>query len=393
MTSAVGNKFRCLISRFELAVTNLIQITEEDDESEVFIKSIDEKKNIVILFPMTREMDKNLRRWQEIISTVNKSKVAALVLIDKTPFRQATNYFVEKEKEILSDIYIIQRPRTEPIHDSQSRVRLDDNLWIIQLHDDDEWDGVLEVPIGTIEHSIIKTNFTVVNNGSKTNIENSNWPDCRSIFSLLPTKVWNRFRDLIIAQGGHVAGSIDSSLNLAVSLINPNLINLDFRYFYDNRHWQSKRLSKAHLIQLTKEDGWGKFATVDISLVSRVIDGVASLIYFQDMYSELDFENQLKKWIKETKPHTLRIFLRRIETIILFMLIRIVGIIPGSLTGNLTASLNMSILYRKILLMTWGATEVKNYLSVVKMLMQIDFVSKLRPRFIFWDSVLGKHGI
>lgn len=371
----------------------MIQITEEDDESEVFIKSLDEKKNIVILFPMTREMDKNLRRWQEIISTVNKSKVAALVLIDKTPFRQATNYFVEKEKEILSDIYIIQRPRTEPMHDSQSRVKLDDNLWIIQLHDDDEWDGVLEIPIGTIEHSIIKTNFTVVNNGLKTNIENSNWPDCRSIFSLLPTKVWNRFRDLIIAQGGHVAGSIDSSLNLAVSLIKPNLINLDFRYFYDSRHWQLNRLSKAHLIQLTKEDGWGKFATVDISLVSRVIDGVASLIYFQDMYSELDFENQLKEWIKGTKPHTLRIFLKRIETIILFILIRIVGIIPGFLTGNLTASLNMAILYRKILLMTWGSTEVKNYLSVVKMLMQIDFVPKLRPRFIFWSSVLKKYGI
>lgn len=371
----------------------MIQITEENNESDVVIEYHDEKKNIVILFPMTRGKEANLLRWQKLISTVNTSNVAALVLIDKTPMRQATNYFVEKEKEIFTDVFIVQRPSTEPIHDSQSRIRLKDGLWIIQLHDDDEWDGFLEIPIGTIENSIIKTSFTIVNDGLKTNIDNPNWPDCRSIFSLLPAKIWNRFVDLIIAQGGHVAGSIDSSLNLAVSLIKPSLINSDFRYFYDNRHWESKRLSKVHLIRLTKEDGWGKFATVDISLVSRAIDGIASLIFFSDLYSDLEFKIQLKKWIETTKPHPLRIFSRRVETLFLVVIRDILGIIPGPITRSLMVFFNMSVLYRRILLSTWDASEVKDYLSIVETLMQIQFLSKLQSRFGFWESQLKKYTI
>lgn len=315
------------------------------------------------------------------------------MLIDKTPFSQASEYFAEKEKEILTDVFIIQRPCTEPIHDSQSRIRLKDGLWIIQLHDDDEWDGVLAIPIGTIEDSIIKTSFTIVSGGLKTNIDDPNWPDCRSIFSLLPAKVWNRFVDLIIAQGGHVVGSIDSSLNLAVSLIKPSLINSEFSYFYDNRHWESKRLSKAHLIQLTREDGWGKFATVDISLVSRAIDGIASLIFFNDLYPDLESKIQLKKWIEATKPHSLRILSRRVETRFLLLLRGIIGIIPGSLSRSLMVSLNMSVLYRRILLSTWDASEVKDYLSIVETLMQIQFLSKLQSRFGFWESQLKKYTI
>ena len=371
----------------------MIQISEENENSNLLIENRDGRKNIVILFPMTRGIDANLLRWQKLISTVNRSNVAALVLIDKTPFRQATKYFVEKEKEILADVFIIQRPRTEPIHDSQSRIRLKNNLWIIQLHDDDEWDGALEIPFGTNENSIIKTNFTIENDGLKTNIDNPNWPDCRSIFSLLPAKVWNRFVDLIIAQGGHVAGSIDSSLNLPVSLIKPSLINLDFRYFYDNRHWKSKRLSKEHLIQLTKEDGWGKFATVDISLVSRAIDGIASLIFFSDLYSDLELEVQLKNWIEATKPHSLRIFSRRVETLFLVLLRGILGIIPESRSQSLMASLNMSVLYRSILLSTWDASQVKDYLSTIETLMQIQFLAQLQSRFKFWETQLKKYNI
>jgi hypothetical protein len=371
----------------------LIQISKENDDSNFLIEKRDGEKNIVILFPMTRGIDTNLPRWQKLISTVNSSNVAALVLIDKTPMCQATNYFVEKEKEILTDIFIIQRPRTEPIHDSQSRVRLKDNLWIIQLHDDDEWDGTLEIPFGTNENSIIKTHFSIVNDDLTTNVDNPNWPDCRSIFSLLPAKVWNRFVDLIIEQGGHVAGSIDSSLNLPVSLIRPSLINPDFRYYYDNRHWNSKRHSKEHLIQLTKEDGWEKFATVHISLVSRAIDGIASLIYFSDLYSDIELEVQLKKWIEATKPHTLRIFSGRVEILSLMFLRGVLGFVPKSCSHRLMASLSMSVLYRRILLSIWDASEVKDYLSSVEIFMEIGFLAQLQSRFKFWDTQLKKYTV
>ena len=345
---------------------------------------------MVILFPMTRGSESNLFRWEKLISTVNISKVVALVLIDKTPFHQATDYFAERELEIFADLIIFQRPRNEPTHDSQSLITLKKGLWIIQIHDDDDWEGQLEIPLGTNEKTVVRTNFLMVNKGTNTNVTDPNWPDCRSIFSLLPSIVWNRFASLICEQGGHVAGSIDSSLNIAVSLIEPKLIIPEFKYFYDNRHWESRKLSKQHLVRLTKEDGWGDFATIEMSLVSRAIDGITSLIFFGDLYSDIDFRTQIEKWISATKPHILRTYLKKIE-IFFLVLCRIFLKIGGNRNlVSLQNSCNNSILYRRILLSAWGAKEIQDYLEIVEVLLRLQTLPLLQSRFYFWQRELKR---
>lgn len=318
------------------------------------------------------------------------SKVVALVLIDKTPFHQATDYFADREAEIFADLVILQRPRNEPTHDSQSLIMLENGLWIIQMHDDDEWEGRLEIPIGTNEKTIVRTNFFLVSNGANTNVTDQNWPDCRSIFSLLPSKVWNRFARLISEQGGHVAGSIDSSLNIAVSLIEPKLMSSSFIYFYDNRHWDSRKLSKQHLVRLTKEDGWGDFATIEMSLVSRAIDGIASLIFFSDLYPDVDFKMQIEKWISATKPHILRIYWKRIKIFFLVLckiFLRVGG--PHNL-ANLQQSCSDSILYQRILVSAWHAKEIQDYLKIVEVLLKLQTLPLLQSRFYFWQRELKR---
>ena len=347
-------------------------------------------KNVVILFPMTRGSESNLFRWEKLISTVNISKVVALVLIDKTPFHQATDYFAERELEIFADLIIFQRPRNEPTHDSQSLITLKKGLWIIQIHDDDDWEGQLEIPLGTNEKTVVRTNFSMVSKGANTNVTDPNWPDCRSIFSLLPSIVWNRFASLICEQGGHVAGSIDSSLNIAVSLIEPKLIIPEFKYFYDNRHWESRKLSKQHLVRLTKEDGWGDFATIEMSLVSRAIDGITSLIFFGDLYPDIDFRTQIEKWISATKPHILRTYLKKIE-IFFLVLCKIFLMIGGNRNlVSLQNSCNNSILYRRILLSAWGAKEIQDYLEIVEVLLRLQTLPLLQSRFYFWQRELKR---
>lgn len=368
----------------------MIRIFSEDDNSGVLIENQVTDKNVVVLFPMTRGKETNLFRWEKLITTVNISKVAALVLIDKTPGHQASDYFVQMEREILSNLFIIQRPRIEPTHDSQSLVRLKNGLWIIQMHDDDDWEGTLEIPEKTNENAVIRTNFSLVNNGVNINITDQNWPDCRSIFSLLPANVWNRFADLICEQGGHVAGSIDSSLHVAVSLIRPSIIDSKFRYFYDNRHWESRKRSKQHLVQLTKEDGWGQFATVEMSLVSRAIDGIASLIFFSDLYTEFDFKMQIEKWIQTTKPHPLRIYLSRIKILCLVLTKKILGVSSKQFLRNLRENCNNNIFYQKILVSTWEATKIEDFLKIVEALLKLQSLPKLQARFGFWDRQLKK---
>ncbi len=368
----------------------MIHKFEETDNSGYIIENRSIDKNVVILFPMTRGSESNLFRWEKLISTVNMSKVVALVLIDKTPFHQATDYFVGREKEIFADLIIFQRPRNEPTHDSQSLIRLQNGLWIIQMHDDDDWEGQLEIPQGTSENTVVRTNFLMVSKGVNSNVVDPNWPDCRSIFSLLPSIVWNRFARLICEQGGHVAGSIDSSLNIAVSLIEPKLIIPEFKYFYDNRHWESRKLSKQHLIRLTKEDGWGDLATIEMSLVSRAIDGITSLIFFSDLYSDIDCRAKIEEWILATKPHILRIYSKKIEIAFLVLSKMFLKIVGNRNLVCLQDSCNNSILYRRILVSAWGAKEIQDYLEIVEILLKLQTLPSLQSRFYFWHRELKR---
>jgi hypothetical protein len=368
----------------------LIQIFEESDNSGFKIENQFTGKNVVILFPMTRDKEANLHRWEKLISTVNTSSVATLVLIDKTPFHQATDYFASQEKDILANLVIFQRPRNEPTHDSQSLITLENGLWIIQMHDDDDWEGQLEIPPGTNDGTVVRTHFALVSNGANTDVTDPNWPDCRSIFSLLPAIVWNRFARLISEQGGHVAGSIDSSLNIAVGLIEPKLMNSGFKYFYDNRHWDSRKLSKRHLVRLTKEDGWGDFATIEMSLVSRAIDGIASLIFFSDLYSDIDYRMQMKKWISATKPHILRTYLKKSEILILVLCNKFFNIGGPRKLAKLHESCINSILYRRILVSAWDAEEIEDYLKIVEILLGLRFLPLLQSRFYFWQRELKR---
>jgi hypothetical protein len=366
---------------------SLIEIFAEEIQTPIQIRNINNEKNIVILFPMTRSLESNSTRWQSLITTANSSDVGTLVLIDKTASYQATRYFAERQAGIKPHVVILQRPRTEPTHDSQRLIKLDAGLWIIQMHDDDDWEGSLTIPKTSNLNTIFRTNFSLVGPDGTLNAENSDWPDCRSIFSLLPSDVWNRFAALISAQGGHVAGSIDSSLNIAASLIRPQELVQNFRYIYDNRHWQSKKLSRQHLAKLTIEDGWGEFSTVEISLVSRVIDGLSSLMFFSDFYSRSALHAQLDCWIRATKPNMLKIPVKQLTIFVLILLEYLLQV--SRIAPKLGSIIHSRIIYHRILLWAWRAKNLNDYLKIIEVLHSLDFLKRLKPRFDFWKTQLS----
>jgi len=363
-------------------------IIAESDNSEIFVKSESDNKKIVVLFPMTRIGASSILRWETLIETVNSSQVSNLVLIDKTENYVATEYFVRNEERITPKLVILQRPLSESIHDSQRFIRMQDGSWIIQFHDDDAWAGFLEIPDGIESNSVIKTQFKMVNGKEHLDVTDPAWPDCRSIFSLLPARLWNRFIELIHEQGGHVAGSIDSSLNLVVNLLAETHILSNFTYIYDNRHWSTRRSSAKSLTRLTREDGWRTFPTIQMSLVGRVIDGIASLIFFKEFYTYDELDRKLNDWIAGSKPNTLRIFSRSVYYSFLCAVRRISKISSNKATNFLSARCNLSMNYSHILLKAWKAANTCEYIEIIDELATSEPSEELQVRFIFWKSQL-----
>ena len=351
-----------------------------------------ENKRLIVLFPMTRGIELNLGRWKKLISTVNNSEVSTLVLIDKTHNYQATEFFIENQDAITPDIVVFQRSRDEPTHDSQAFIKLSKGLWILQMHDDDDWNGSVNLPKNLDEMTVVRTQFTIINGRKVEKVSSFEKPDCRSIFSILPAPVWNHFASLIKEQGGHVAGSIDSSLNLVVSILEPHLLLENFNYFYDNRHWGKRRNANKQLRKITEEDGWGRFASIEVSLVARAIDGVSSLKYFSNFLSEEQLDLQIDRWMRSTKPRKIRMNLKfgYLKLLWLCMWFCKIRMFPNSLK----CIVENNYRYHNVLLTSWRTKKADDYLQVVDLLLQESSLQSLFPRFLFWRKQLEqKRGV
>lgn len=239
--------------------------------------------NLVILFPVTRVGLNAEKRWSALISTINASQVSALVVIDKTGKGEAREYFNAHVRELNTRLYIIERDPLEPIFDSQKYVLLDEMLWIQQIHDDDTWDGYLCVPSGAEKSDLFLVQFHMGTAFSATQTNDEKAPPARVIFSAIPAHVWNRFSAFICAQGGHVAGSMDSTLS-TVALIICNLKPLpNFNYFYSSRHWSRRSEADLHLKSLSLMDGWSDLSSTEIAILNRLYDNLSALNFFSDL--------------------------------------------------------------------------------------------------------------
>ena len=223
------------------------------------------------------------KRWSTLISTINASQVSALVVIDKTGKGEAREYFNAHARELNTRLYIIERNPLEPIFDSQKYVLLDEMLWIQQIHDDDKWDGYLCVPSDAEKSDLFLVQFHMRTTFSVTQINDEKAPPARVIFSAIPAHVWNRFSAFICAQGGHVAGSMDSTLS-TVALIICNLKPLpNFNYFYSSRHWSRRSDADSHLKSLSFVDGWSDLSSTEIAILNRLYDNLSALNFFSDL--------------------------------------------------------------------------------------------------------------
>lgn len=369
-----------------------MKIVSSSENLPIFAGPPSDSKKIIVIFPITRYKDSNQWRLEKLIRTVNDSDVSSLVIFDKTEDFSATTFFAKAEPAITPNLIIFQRPISEQTHDSQRLLKAPPGTWVIQLHDDDDWDGFLRIPDSTDEDSIIFTSFFDVSRGTSRFIAEIDQPECRAVFSLLPSKFWNRFTELISLQGNRVAGSIDSSLNSCARIYSTKSVTPLFAYKYDNRHWATRKSAKKQLIRIATEDGWPIKSAIQLSLVGRKIDAIACLMFFQDFFSPDDRLKEISKWMTQKNPRRSRIIFAK--TIVAF----------GKVFSKFSALDRYKKLHlfrigteyfhaNRVMVSSWTALCYQDLLATITLLEASPEFDKLRPRFIFWRSQLSKEQI
>jgi hypothetical protein len=343
-----------------------------------------------VLLPVTRVTPKAMGNWGNILRVAEDSKIPALIVLDKTPNGEATRFFETCRNLKSTDIYIIRRPSNEAIYDSQGFVTISKNMWIIQLHDDDEWRGLLHIPQDANELEMFSTEFLF--NDHKRSLKWEESPPARMNFTILPSQIWNRFSEFISAQGGHVAGSVDSTLDLVSRAICTRRHISSFTYVYNNRHWNQRRRATKNLEILARQDGWSFLSCVDIQLINRAIDGITAIEFFRDLIPESKInECRLQEFRKLSLTHRRRFLLYVIYVSIILLkfssyaIFRIAKI--DSIHTSIVLLSEATFKYKFLLNITKSRNrvELRKYISELRETM---LIARLTDRFIFWEKML-----
>lgn len=361
-----------------------------NDNEIAHIETSQESLAAVVLFPITRVTPKSMENWHNIIRVAKDSGTPALIVLDKTPNGEATSFFETCHSLESTDIYIIRRPSNEAIYDSQGFVTISKGMWIIQLHDDDEWKGSLRLPQDASELEMFSTEFLFQDSARSLKWEKS--PPARVNFTILPSQIWNRFSEFIGAQGGHVAGSVDSTLDLVSRIICTRRHISNFTYIFNNRHWKQRRKAVKNLEILARQDGWAFLSCVDVQLINRAIDGITSIEFFLDLIPESKIEECRHQEFCKLRLSPRRGFLLRFvyvfTLIIQFGNVAIFKIIKLDwVLRNISYWNTITFKYKFLLSITKSRNklELRRNISELRATM---LIPRLADRFIFWEKML-----
>lgn len=277
--------------------------------SNLTIQNRFEIPGIVLIFPITRSSGATNECWKNFLRLIENSELHAVVIIDKTDLHTATEFFVNEGLDFDCDCYILQRDPSEGIFDSQRIIRLDPNLWIVQVHDDDNWIGKLTLPANVSKETIYVP--AIQSDNYEYSLAESIRVPAHSLFSLTPDSLWNSFTDYIAAQGGHIAPSADSSLNLIARRKYNHERLTGFKYSYSARHWDNKKRIGIELKKLSTNDGWGPLsgstAAVLVSQMDRICFDIFNAKREGEPHNQANMQSQIEEIASSNKSKILRL--------------------------------------------------------------------------------------
>lgn len=226
------------------------------------------ENEIVLVYSETK--DNNFNRWKELAELADKSSIDHLIILDKTATKQISNYF-ERNKLVVTKIYLLQTDLNESLARSLMRIELDVNQWIFQIHDDDNWYGTLnhELLAGKPDVVLFEFRGTVILDPIPTR---QIWPPIRIQFSLVSWQVWSNLLSFAKEQSYAIGSSIDFVLYKIANCFSQPIYSSKFGYIYQNKRWMDKELASSALRAIASIDGWGYWKSPIMPIIGRALD-------------------------------------------------------------------------------------------------------------------------
>lgn len=367
-------------------------IYHERKSQPLLIQNLSGKPEIVLVFPITRDLKDDPAQWKAVMEFVNSSEIKTLLVIDKTEQRSATAYFMKYFELDGKTLIVLPRSIKDTLFDSVGEIVLDKDMWIIQVHDDDRWSGKIALPKAVDSETVYSFNFYLHSETKEmVEIDDYSMPN-RIVFSLVPSRIWNKFSKLVRDENYHVAGSFDFTLNRMAQLACKFELQSGFEYYWKDDNWDTSKNAIAHLTILAESDGWKEWSSPEIANFNRSIDSLASLNYLKDVLSPTAISSEVSQLLNGFKPSTKRKFKYRVLNPILRVEIvfRRIFLPKKRIVDERSLRLQRRLNLYKFIAKTWHINSIGKLIDLIVYIESLQSFEKLHPRFQFWKSSLSE---
>ena len=367
-------------------------IYRKRENQPLFLQNTSGRPEIVLIFPITRDSERSSEKWRTVLDFLAESQINILIVIDKTAQRTATEFFMHNFELANKRLLILQRSFKDTLFDSVGELVLDENMWVIQVHDDDRWSGNITMPKALTPETVYYFDFYLQSETKGTiKIEDYSMPN-RIVFSLVPSKIWNRFSKLVREQQYHVAGSFDFTLNRMAQLTCKFEHQSGYEYYWKDDNWETSQSSITHLTRLAESDGWKEWSSPEIANFNRSIDSLASLNFLKDMLSQTAIRIEINHLINEFRPSNKRKLKYIILNPIFLAEIKFRGIFINrkGIVDQRALRLQKQFNLYKFIERTWRVKSIKNLIDVITYIESQETFESLEDRFQFWKLSLAE---
>ena len=367
-------------------------IYHKREDQPLLIQNPTGKPEIVLVFPITRDVEESPTQWKAVLEFADKSDIRTLLVIDKTERRSATEYFMKYFALDDKNLIVLPRSIKDTLFDSAGEIVLDRNMWIIQVHDDDRWRGKITLPSAIAAGTVYSFEFYLQSESRDiVKIDDYSMPN-RIVFSLVPTNIWNKFSKLVRDENYHVAGSFDFTLNRMAQLACKFEHHSGFEYFWKDDNWNTSKNATTHLTRLAESDGWKEWSSPEIANFNRSIDCLASLNYLKDTLSQTAIEVEISQLMKGFSPSTKRKIKYIVLNPALYAEIVLRKTLPwkrGS-NGQRLLKLQRQLNLYKFIEKTWQLQTIADLIDLIAYIESLNRFEKLHTRFQFWKLSLSE---
>lgn len=367
-------------------------IYHERESQPLFVQNLSGKPEIVLVFPITRDIKEDPAQWKAVLEFVDRSEIKTLLVIDKTEKKSATEYFMQYFELDGKTLVVLPRSIKDTLFDSVGEIVLDEDMWIIQVHDDDRWSGKIALPKAVDSETVYTFHFYLHSESKEiVAIKDFSMPN-RIVFSLVPSRIWNKFSKLVRDENYHVAGSFDFTLNRMAQLACKFEFQSGFEYYWKDDNWDTSKNAIAHLTRLAESDGWKEWSSPEIANFNRSIDSLASLNYLKDVLSPTALASQVSQLINGFKPSTKRKLKYRvlIPTLRVEIEFRRIFLPKMRLIDERSLRLQRRLNLYKFIVKTWHIDSIEKLIDLIAYIESLQSFEKLQPRFQFWKSSLSE---